>query len=306
MSPSRIVVIGAANLDLISYVPRLPRPGETLHGTEFRMGFGGKGANQAVMAARLGAPVTFITKLGCDTFGDQTLENLRNNHIDTRYVYRTNEASSGVAPIAVEADGTNAIIIVTGANDLLTVDEIEAARPLISSASLMVCQLEIPMELTRAALRLARKEGIPTLLNPAPAPEELPNDVYRNTDILCPNEEETHRLTGGEATDIQQAHESAEVLRSRGAETVVLTLGARGCLVLDETGAEHIPSSSVDVVDTTGAGDAFVGAMAFHLAQGTALREAAAKATHIASISVGAHGTQTSFPYPEDLESETQ
>ena len=179
-----VCVVGAANLDLISYVPRLPRLGETLHGTRFQMGYGGKGANQAVMAAKLGAAVTMICKLGRDVFGEGTLENFRNHGVDTSHVTFTGEAFSGVAPIAVDPEGRNAIIIVTGANDLLSVADLEDARRTISRAGVVVTQLEIPVELTLAALRMARELGVRTIFNPAPAREELPEELYRLSEVI--------------------------------------------------------------------------------------------------------------------------
>ena len=170
-----VCVVGACNMDLVSFVPRLPRMGETLHGSRFHMGFGGKGANQAVMAARLGADVSMIAELGQDIFGRDTLENFESVGIDTTHVHFTDEASTGVAPIAVDPDGENSIIIVMGANDLLTEEEIEAARAEIAAADVLVCQLEIPVEISLKALRVAREEGVATVFNPAPAREDLPD-----------------------------------------------------------------------------------------------------------------------------------
>lgn len=296
-----IVVVGASNVDLMSYVPRLPAPGETLHGSLFQMGFGGKGANQAVMAAKLGSRVVMVTKLGADVFGDRTLENFTQQGIDTAHVHQTDAAFSGVAPIAVAPDGTNAIIIVTGANDRLTKEEIERARPAIAAAAVVVCQLEIPVELTRAALRIAREEGTRTILNPAPARESLPEDLYGLADIFCPNEPETELLTGSTLDSDDDAVAQAKVLRERGAGAVVLTLGERGCLVVDDEGADTLPTGTVEVVDTTGAGDAFVGSLAHFLANDVPLRAAAARASYIATRSVTRRGTQTSFPEAGEL-----
>ncbi|MCC5947919.1 MAG: ribokinase [Nitriliruptoraceae bacterium] len=301
---SSVVVIGACMLDLISYVPRLPASGETLHGSTFQMGYGGKGANQAVMAAKLGASVTLISKVGSDVFGDGTYENLTSVGIDTAHVHRAKEAFSGVAPIAVDSDGNNSIIIVSGANDELTADEVEAARPAIAAAGVLVAQLEIPVELSLAALRIAREEGTTTILNPAPAREELPEEAYELADVFCPNEPETELLTGIRVSDADAAREGARILRSRGARAVVLTLGSRGCLVVDDDGATDIPTDTVEVVDTTGAGDAFVGVLAQQLSSGADLRRAAAHASRVASQSVMARGTQSSFPGPDDLPSE--
>ena len=299
-----VVVVGAANLDLISYVPRLPAAGETLHGSSFQMGYGGKGANQAVMAAKLGSTVSMVAKLGTDVFGDGTLDNFRAQGVDTTHVHRTDAAFSGVAPIAVDPHGTNAIIIVTGANDHLTVDEVEQARRSIAAAGVVVCQLEIPLEVTAAALRIAREEGVATILNPAPAREQLPDELYRHADIICPNEPETSLLTGGPVDSLEQATEQAQRLRERGTAAVVLTLGERGCLVVDDQGATALPSDNVEVVDTTGAGDAFVGSLAHFLAGGTDLRDAAGRASRLAAISVTGRGTQSSFPDAADVPAE--
>jgi len=294
-----VCVVGASNIDLISYVPRLPRLGETLHGTSFRLGYGGKGANQAVMAAKLGARVAMVTKLGRDVFGDGTLANFREWGVDTEHVLFADDAASGVAPIAVDPDGNNSIIIVTGANDLLTEQEIERARGAIASAAVVVCQLEIPVGISLAALRGAREEGVTTVFNPAPARAELPAELYRRSDVLCPNEPETELLVGRAIAGDEEA--AARELLDRGAGAVILTLGERGCLVVDAEGARGVPVEPVEAVDTTGAGDAFVGSLAFFLAQGRSLVEAAERANRIAAVSVRGRGTQTSFPAAADL-----
>ena len=304
MNARTVVVVGAANLDLISYVPRLPAPGETLHGSAFHMGYGGKGANQAVMAAKLGSSVVMVTKLGSDVFGEGTLENFRSQGVDTTHVHVTDQAFSGVAPIAVAPDGTNAIIIVTGANDLLTEEEVEAARPAIAEAAVVVCQLELPLPVTRAALRIAREEGTRTILNPAPARADLPDEFFGLADVFCPNEPEAELLSGSPVSSTEQAATQAKVLRERGAGEVVLTLGERGCLVVDDDGVVEVPTETVQAVDTTGAGDAFVGSLAHFLAGDVALRDAAAKACAVATRSVTKKGTQTSFPDASELPAE--
>ena len=292
----RVCVVGAANIDLISYVPRLPSVGETLHGSEFRMGYGGKGANQAVMAAKLGADVVMVCKLGRDVFGEGTLENFRALGVDTAHVSFTEDAFSGVAPIAVDAEGRNSIIIVTGANDLLSVDDLERARPAIAASDVLVCQLEIPVETSLAALRIAREEQVRAIFNPAPARSELPAELYALSDIICPNEPETELLTGEPAGEA-----AARQLLERGARAVVLTLGERGCLVVDDAGAVEVPAAPVTAIDTTGAGDAFVGALATFVAAGHPLAEAARRANAVAALSVEHRGTQTSFPAAADL-----
>ena len=295
-----ICVVGAALIDLISYVPRLPALGETLHGHDFQMGFGGKGANQAVMASRLGARVTLVTRLGRDTFGEGMLANLRACGIDTSHVALDDSAPSGVAPIAVAPDGTNSIIIVTGANACMTVGDVEAARAAISAADVVVCQLEIPHEVTFGALRVAREESTIAVLNPAPAARELPREAYEWADVFCPNKSEAELLLE-HPIDMGNELEAARELRSRGADAVVLTLGERGCVIATATEERHLTAERVEAVDTTGAGDAFVGTLAYFLAAGKPPAEAVERANRLAAISVQRRGTQTSFPSADEL-----
>jgi len=297
----KICVVGACNIDLISYVPRMPSVGETLHGTRFHMGFGGKGANQAVMAAKLGADVAMIAKLGRDVFGENTLQNFERLGVATRHVHFTEQAFSGVAPIAVDPAGRNSIIIVTGANDLLTPAEIEAAQPDIAVADVLVCQLEIPLAPNLAALRLARAAGVTTIFNPAPAKPELPEEVYQLSDVFCPNETETQLLTGMPVGTLAQAESAARTLLARGAGAVILTLGERGSLVVTPDSAQHVPAQAVQAVDSTGAGDAYVGSLAYFLGRGQGLFEAARRAGVIATRSVLKPGTQSSFPSRDEV-----
>ncbi len=302
MPAPKICVIGASNIDLISYAPRLPKMGETLPGTRFQMGFGGKGANQAVMAAKLGAEVAMITKVGEDIFGRDTLKNYETLGFDTRYVLFTDQASTGVAPIWVdESTGNNAIIVVAGANDLLSPADVVAARGAITSAKIVVCQWECPLETTLAALRIGREAGVMTLFNPAPARTELPPEAYQLSDILSPNESETELLTGRSVATLEEAEAAARILLGRGAGRIVLTLGERGSLLVDENIVQHVPAPKVQAVDTTGAGDAFMGSLAYFLALGTPMLEAMARANQIAAISVQSPGTQSSFPNAADL-----
>ncbi len=304
MERPKICVVGACNLDLISYVPRLPVMGETLHGNRFHMGFGGKGANQAIMAAKLGGAVTMVTKLGRDSFGENTIKNFKSWGVDTQHVHFTDQAFSGVAPIAVDAEGHNSIIIVTGANDLLTGAEVEAARPAIAASSILVCQLEMPLDINLAALRIAREEGVRTIFNPAPALAVIPEEFYHLSDIFCPNETETELLTGMSVESLEEAENAAKVLIERGAAAVILTLGDRGSLLVTGAVTEHVPVAPVKALDTTGAGDAFVGSLAFFLAAGKSLSDSIAFANRIAAVSVQSSGTQTSFPEAKDLPSE--
>lgn len=302
MAVPKICVIGACNMDLISYAPRLPKLGETLPGTRFQMGFGGKGANQAVMAARLGAQVSLVAKLGQDLFGENTLANLRANGIDTRFIQVTDESFTGVAPIWVdESTGNNAIIVALGANELLSPQDVAAAQEVIEAADVLVCQWECPLETNLAALRLASQAGIRTIFNPAPAREHLPDEAYRLSDIFCPNESETETLTGLPVSTLEQAETAARVLLGRGAARVILTLGERGSLLVTPDQVHHEPAPAVKAVDTTGAGDAFVGSLAYFIARGFSLTAAMARANQIAAISVQSPGTQSSFPSAADL-----
>jgi ribokinase len=292
--------VGASLIDLISYVPRLPAPGETLHGTDFRTGFGGKGANQAVMAAKLGARVTMVSRVGRDAFGEGILDNFRSVGVDTAHVGVEDGAPTGVAPIAVGPGGENAIVIVTGANAAMTAAHVEAARETIAGADVLVCQLEVPLEVTMAALRIADGTRTTAILNPAPAPGELADEAYGLAGVLCPNEPEAERLLG-RAIGPGEELEAASALRERGPRAVVLTLGERGCAVAADGVHELVPAEPADAVDTTGAGDAFVGSLAHLLGRGLPLAEAATRACRIAAISVRRHGTQTSFPSADEL-----
>ncbi len=301
MTRPKICVVGASNLDLISFVPRLPKMGETLHGTRFHMGFGGKGANQAVMAAKLGGDVAMVTKLGRDIFGENTFKNFESWGIDTRHVLFSDEAFSGVAPITVDAEAHNSIIIVTGANDLLTEEEVEAARATIAASQVLVCQLEIPLEISLAALRVARQEGVRTIFNPAPGRPDLREEFYQLSDIFCPNETEAELMSGMPVNTLEEAEAAGRAFVERGAGVVILTLGERGSLLVTRDETTHVPADRVAAVDPTGAGDAFVGSLAYFLAAGKPLAEAMRRASQIAAISVQSVGTQVSFPVAADL-----
>jgi ribokinase len=275
--------------------------GETLHGNRFHMGFGGKGANQAIMAAKLGGEVTMVSKLGQDVFGENTLKNFKSWGVNTQHVHFTDQAFTGVAPIAVDTEGNNSIIVVTGANDLLTGEEVEAARPAIAASSILVCQLEISLDINLAALRIAHEEGVKTIFNPAPARSEIPQEFYQLSDIFCPNETETELLTGMSVQSLKEAENAAKVLIERGAVSVILTLGERGSLLVTDATTEHVPVAPVKALDSTGAGDAFVGSLAFFLAAGKSLSDSLKRANGIAAVSVQSSGTQTSFPEAKDL-----
>ena len=301
---SQIVVVGACMIDLISYVPRFPQMGETLHGTEFRMGYGGKGANQAIMAAKLGSKVVMVSKVGDESFGAGTLENFKKNGVSTNFVYKSKEEFSGVAPIFVTPKGENSIVIVSGSNNKLTAMEIEKASNEIKQSSYLICQLEIEVELSFIALRLAKKLGVSTILNPAPARSSLPEEIYKLTDIFCPNESEAELLTGKKINSMTDIEEMAKQFVTAGAKSVIITLGENGCYVLSNGVGKHISANKVSVVDSTGAGDAFVGALAHFLDLGIDIFESAKRASAVATISVQGKGTQSSFPERDQLPSE--
>ena len=291
-------MVGSAMTDLALRTPRLPRPGETLVGSSFTEGFGGKGANQAVMASRLGARVGVVVKLGRDTFGDRTLEHLRSEGLDTSFVGRA-DGPSGVALITVGEDtGENAIVLAPGANLTLSPEDVMRAAAAVRGAAVLVAQLETPQAATLAAFRLAREGHTRTLLNPAPAAELTP-ELLSLTGVLIPNEGEAGLLLGRRLETPGDAESAAVALLERGPGTVLLTLGPRGVLLAERGGRpQHIPAEAVRAVDTTGAGDAFVGSLAYFLAclPALPLPEAARRAGRLASLSVTRPGAQSSYP----------
>jgi ribokinase len=301
MHTPRICVVGSSNIDLISMVPRLPKLGETLVGRSFHLGYGGKGANQAVMAARLGAQVTMVTRVGRDVFGEGTLKNYQDQGIDTTYVLFDESRFSGVAPIFVDDHAQNFIVIVPGANTGLSPADVHAARQVVTGADVLVCQLEVPVETTLEAFRVAKSAGVRTVLNPAPA-APLPDELLQLTDICAPNETETELLTGQPVHSLAEAGAAARLLRDRGPAVIILTLGERGALVLNGDSVEHVPAIAVEAVDPTGAGDAFIGSLAVYIAEGLTLRDAVLRANAVAALSVTKIGTQVSFPQRADAD----
>ena len=299
---SHIIVVGSSNMDLVVKAPRIPAVGETILGEDFLMIPGGKGANQAVAAAKLGAEVYFIAKLGNDIFGEQSLANFEKEGIHTDYVTRTGEAPSGVALITVDRAGDNVIVVAPGANGILSPGDVETAQSVVASSGALVAQLEIPLETVECVARLASRSDVPFILDPAPA-QKLSAQLLEMVDVLTPNETEARILTGLEVTDDSSARLAAGKLLALGVEMVVLTLGAKGVLLADNTSMEFIPAVKVDAVDTTAAGDAFTGALAVGLARGEALREAAVFANHVAALSVMTMGAQSSMPGAGQVES---
>ena len=297
MSPKReqpvIAVVGSLNIDLIAYTSRVPNAGETVIGDRFQMGFGGKGANQAVMAARLGARVAMVGALGDDVYAGMTLDNLDRQGVDATHVARV-PGSSGVAPIWVEPDGTNRIIVVSGANDAVDPEEAAAAIGSMDDVDVVVGQLEIPQRVTLAAFRVARERGAVTILNPAPA-APLDPELIDASHWLIPNETEFAILAGVGRLDPGDDAAIAAFAR-RVAPRLLLTLGSRGAAIVSADGAvDRVPATQVEAMDTTGAGDAFVGAFAVGLAAGLSERAAVRLGIACASDSVTRPGTQSSF-----------
>uniref|UniRef100_A0A8C5PED4 Ribokinase n=1 Tax=Leptobrachium leishanense TaxID=445787 RepID=A0A8C5PED4_9ANUR len=285
--------------------PRLPKAGETIHGSKFFIGFGGKGANQCIQAARLGAKTAMVCKVGQDSFGNDYKENFRKNNVSTDFVAQTEAAATGAASIIVNSEGQNAIVIVSGANLLLDSDDLAKAAAAIGAAKVMVCQLEILPDISLEALKVARARGVKTIFNPAPAIASLDPQFFSYSDIFCCNETEAEILSGVPVGGSADAGKAGLVLLGRGCRTVIVTLGGEGCVIVsqEEPTPRHIPSRKVTAVDTTGAGDSFVGALAFYIAHHPHLNmeEMVKRSNYIASVSVQAAGTQASYPSRKDL-----
>ena len=292
----KIAVIGSNMVDLITYIERPPVQGETLEAPDFALGCGGKGANQAVAAAKLGSEVLMVTKVGDDLFADNTLANFRRFGIDTRHVIRAPGRSSGVAPIFVQPDSHNSILIVKGANAALGPADIQAAEADLRDCALIVLQLEIALETVYAAIDCGQRLGIPVLLNPAPAVADLSATHLARLDYFVPNETELALVSGLPVQDRESAFAAARVLAGRGIRHVVVTLGAAGALYVGEEGEFSLPGQPVAAIDTTGAGDAFIGCFAHGRVQGLGLRDAMQRAVAYSALSVTGRGTQTSYP----------
>ncbi|XP_042890105.1 ribokinase-like [Penaeus japonicus] len=306
MANPQVVVVGSCMTDLVSYTTRLPKPGETIHGHRFSIGFGGKGANQCIAATRLGASTAMVAMVGDDSFGQNYLQNFRDNGVDISHVGVTKEAATGVAPIAVDDSGENCIIIVAGANLKMTKKEVEKAEGMIKSSSVLVCQGEITMEATLAALLMARKHNVKTLMNAAPADASLDPSIIQNSDVFCVNETEAEVLTSICIKNVKDAERAAEELLSRGCGSVIITLGGEGALYSTSQGHMHVSAEKVTPVDTTGAGDAFVGALAYYMASHSQLDmvEMIQRSCKVATVSVQAPGTQSSYPARDKLPNE--
>jgi ribokinase len=297
----RIAVVGSSNTDMIIRLDRLPRPGETLLGGEFVTAAGGKGANQAVAAARAGGRVTFIARVGRDVFGDRAIAGFVRDRIDVRHVVRDRTSPSGVALIFVARGGENSIAVAGGANARLSPADVRKARAAIAAASVLLMQLETPLETICAAAEYAAQAGVRVLLNPAPA-QPLPDGLLRRVSVLTPNETEAELLTGVRVSHAAAAARAADRLLARGVWTVILTLGARGALIATREGKQMVPGFKVKPVDTTAAGDVFNGALAVALAEGRTWVEAVRFANAAGALSVTKLGAQPSAPRRHEIE----
>ena len=293
-----ILVIGSLNADLVVRAPRFPVPGETISGEDLQTLPGGKGANQAVAVARLGASVSMLGRVGKDNFGDYLLDNLKSNHVNIEYV-RRDDAATGTAIIVVDADGQNSIVLSPGANGKVSPADVTAAS--FGDFRLLLLQLEIPLETVRSAAQRAREHGLQVLLNPAPA-RSLPDELITLPDFLVPNETELSLLTEQTVNDIPSAERAAKTLLAHGAQTVIVTIGANGALIVTREMIKHIPPFKVDVVDTTAAGDAFIGGFASARLQDQPLEEAVRYGCACGALTATKFGAQPSLPSKEDVE----
>lgn len=298
---SDIVSIGASNIDLNSYLTKFPIPGETMHGLSFSINFGGKASNQAVMAAKLGSSVSLISKVGTDFFGAAVVDNLKKNQVDCSAIYVSETENTGVAVINVDENGQNTIVITPGANNALTRTEILEQSDLLSKSKIILCQLEIKKELTDIAIDIAKKFNIHIIFNPTPITSEFKMEFLKNIQTVIVNEIECEMLTNKKIESLTDAKANAQLFLENGIQNIIFTLGASGCFVANRSHTELIAAPAVDVVDTVGAGDAFVGGFAHYLSEGLDIFKAARKSVMVASISVTRKGAQESYPNLEEV-----
>ena len=298
---SQVVVLGSLNMDLVVRSERMPRPGETVQGGDFRTIPGGKGANQAAAAARLGAQVEMVGRVGDDGFGAELLANLAAQGVGAGYVRRDPEAATGTATIVVDGRGENAIVIAPGANGRVSLDDLQAAEGLIAGARALVLQFEVPLPVVRAAIQFAASRGVPVYLNPAPA-AAVDAAFLRGVHCLIVNETEAETLSSLAVSDLPSAEQAGIALRALGIPVVIVTLGAQGALLLSEKVTVHVPTREVEVVDTTAAGDAFVGGLVTARLRGDAWEQAVRYANCVGTLATTVLGAQTSLPSAEAVE----
>lgn len=301
-----IAVIGSNMVDLISYIDKMPKEGETLEAPDFEIGCGGKGANQAVAAAKLGSNVMMVTKVGDDLFADNTINNLEKYGIDTEYTVKVPGTSSGVAPIFVDPESKNRILIIKGANQHLSPEDVDGAAEKLKQCSLIVLQLEVPLPTVYRAIEFGNEHGIPVILNPAPASKELDFEYVCKSDFFIPNESELEILTDMPVETDEQIRIAAMTLIERGVKNVIVTMGSRGVMWVTQDDVQTIASHKVNAIDTTGAGDAFIGCFSHYYVQSGDVLESMKKATAFAALSVTKRGTQSSYPTLDEVENFVQ
>ena len=301
MSSERIVVIGSCNTDMVINTKRLPQPGETIIGGNFFMNAGGKGANQAVAAARLGGQVSFMAKVGNDHFGTRSIEQYRNEGIDVEHILVDGDHPSGVALIMVDAKGENCIAVASGANALLRPDDIDKAVEIIDRGDILLMQLETPLDTVEHAARIAHERGKRVILNPAPA-QHLPDSLLKNLYMIIANETETEHISGIKITDMESICRAADIISGRGVENVVITLGSKGAFIKENGSYHKVPAIKVKAVDATAAGDTFCGAICVALAEHKNIIDAVEFANRCASVTVTRMGAQSSLPYRGEID----
>jgi ribokinase len=296
-----ITVVGSLNMDLVTYTGRMPVTGETIMGKSFRQIPGGKGANQADAIAKLGAKVKMIGCVGCDDMGNTLLEALQNDGVDVAMVKRVEGISTGIASITVDASGNNCIIVVPGANYKLSIGDLEASYEVIQNSEVVVAQLEVPIEAVKFAIKTAKQMGKLTILNPAPA-IELEDEFLSNVDILVPNDTELELLSGIQVNKVGDLESAAQVLINKGVRELIVTLGSKGCIHINKSGSKAYPAYKVSAIDTTAAGDSFIGAVAVAISEGKSLEEAISFATAVGALTVTKEGAESSLPLREEVE----
>lgn len=302
---NRVSVIGSINMDMIISVDSMPKVGETIFSNNFKLAHGGKGANQAVAAKRLGNDVYMISKVGKDAYGTEILESLKNENINIDKIFKCEDKPTGTAVITVNKEGNNSIIVIPGSNMAINVNEVQESKKVISESDILVAQFEISMDATIEAFKIAKENNVITILNPAPA-KKIPDELLKYTDIIIPNETEAELLTGIEVKDLESAKKASEVFLEREVKYVIITMGEKGAAVISKDKSELIPAYKVKAVDTTAAGDSFIGALTTKMNKGTIdmdnLIEAVKFGNKVSSIVVQRQGAQPSIPYLRELD----